>query len=326
MSAPARVARRGSLSLSAPGTRRTRAAAWCVAGTLSGSGAAGEGGSFSIDAQQFDFDAINALLNYRRLHRRPHACGCAVPAISRSLAAGSGGANAVTASQVELEADQGSVLVDAGGRIDASGAQGGSVTLAAANDVIVNGAIDAHATLAGQSGGTVTLESGDAAASTGTSQILVNAGSTINVSGAGPSADGAAGAGGSVLLSAPVATVQGWLDGAGGIALAGQISGSTRTALVANQVYQNTSGVIASSDMNTYQANAAAFMTGASTGPAAAITASAASACNCAFVLEPGVEIDAAVSATNPTGSLDPEYAVEPLYVAFRSRLTCRAS
>ena len=77
-----------------------------------------------------------------------------------------------------LEADQGSVLVDAGGRIDASGAQGGSVTLAAANDVIVNGAIDAHATLAGERGGTVTLESGDASGSSGTGQILVNAGST----------------------------------------------------------------------------------------------------------------------------------------------------
>jgi filamentous hemagglutinin len=292
----------GSLSLSAPGTGGTGGNV-VVAGTLSGSGAAGEGGSFSIDAQAFNFDAINSLLNVggftggRTMRLRG-------PGNLEVLAAGSNGANAVTGSQVELEADQGSVLVDAGGVIDASGAQGGQVVLAAANGVIVNGTIDAHATLAGQSGGTVTLESGDTAGSSGTSQILVNAGSTINVSGAGPSADGAAGAGGSVLLSAPVATVQGWLDGAGGIALAGQIVGSTRTALVANQVYQNTSGVIASSDMSTYQANAASFMTGASSGPAAAITAAAASACNCAFVLEPGVEIDAAVSATNPTGAL----------------------
>ncbi len=292
----------GSLSLSAPGTGGTGGSV-VVAGNLAGSGTAGEGGSFSIDARAFDFDALNLLLNAGGFTgaRTARLRG---PGDLEVLAAGSNDANAVTASQVELEADQGSVLVNAGALIDASGAHGGQVVLAAANNVIVNGSIDAHATLAGQGGGTVTLESGDAAAGSGTSQILVNAGSTINVSGAGPSADGAAGAGGSVLLSAPLATVQSWLDGTGGIALAGRIAGASRTALVANHVYQNTSGVIESQDMSTYQSDATAFMTAASTGPAAAITAAAASACNCGFELEPGVEIDAAVSAANPTGAL----------------------
>jgi filamentous hemagglutinin len=292
----------GSLSLSAPGSGGAGGSV-VVAGSLAGSGAAGDGGSFSIDAQAFNFDALNSLLNAGGFTggRTVRLRG---PGILEVLAAGGNRANAVTASQVTLEADQGSVLVDAGGLIDASGAQGGQVLLAAANGVIVNGTIDAHATLAGQSGGTVTLESGDAAASSGTSQILVNAGSTINVSGAGPSADGAAGAGGSVLLSAPVATVQGWLDGAGGIALAGEVIGSTRTALVANHVYQNTSGVIASTDMTTYQSDAATFMSNATQGSAATLTAALATNCNCNFVLEPGVEIDAVQNALNPTGNL----------------------
>lgn len=292
----------GSLSLSAPGSGGVGGTV-LVAGSLAGAGAAGEGGSFSIDAQQFNFGSINALLNAAgfdgtRSFRLRGAGNLEV------AAAGASGANAVAGSEVMLEADQGSVIVDAGGRIDASGAEGGSVILAAAADVVVDGAIDAHATLAGQSGGTVTLESGDASASPATSQILVNAGSTIDVSGAGPSASGAAGTGGSVLLSAPVATVQGWLDGTGGIALAGQIVGSTRTTLVANQVYQNTSGVIQSTDLATYQSNAATFMTNAGQGSGAAVTAALAAACNCNFVLEPGVEIDAVQNAANPSGSL----------------------
>ena len=294
--------RGGSLSISAPGTGGSGGAV-LVAGTLSGSGATGSGGSFSIDAQTFDFGSINGLLNTGGFDGS-RGFRLRGPGNLEVAAAGNSGGHAVTASNVVLEADQGSVLVDAGGRIDASGAQGGSVTLAAANDVVVNGAIDAQATLAGQRGGTVTLESGDVAGSSGAGQILVNAGSTIDVSGAGPSANGAAGAGGSVLLSAPVATVQGWLDGAGGIALAGQILGSTRTTLVANQVYQNTSGTIASADMATYQSDATTFMNGAGSGPAVAVTASLAGACNCAFVLEPGVEIDALANPSNPSGSL----------------------
>jgi filamentous hemagglutinin family protein len=292
----------GSLTLSAPGTGGSGGTV-SVAATLSGSGAAGEGGSFSIDAQAFNFDAINTLLNAGGFNggRTARLRG---PGNLEVLAAGTNGANAVTATQVQLEADQGSVLIDAGATIDASGAQGGSVVLAASNDVIVNGTLDAHATVAGGRGGTVTLESGDASSSSGTSQILVNAGSIIDVSGAGPGANGAAGAGGNVLLNAPVATVQAWFTGSGGIALAGEILGSTRTALVANHVYQNTSGVIESQDMSTYLADATTFMANASDGPAATISAATASACNCAFVLEPGVEIDAPVSAGNPTGAL----------------------
>jgi filamentous hemagglutinin family protein len=293
----------GSITLSAPGAGGVGGGTVIAAGSLAGTGTAGAGGVFGIDAQQFDFSALNALLNAGGFDGGRSA---RLRGPGNLEVAGSGAASVITARQVSLEADQGSVLVDSGGTIDASGAAGGSVTLAGADGVTVNGIIDARATVAGQRGGTVTLESGDASGSAAVAPLLVNAGSKIDVSAVGPSANGAAGAGGSVLLSAPVATVQSWLDGANGFALAGEILGSTRTALVANHVYQNQNpdGAILSTDMSAYQADAATFMAGAAQGSGAAITAALSSACNCAFVLEPGVEIDATASAANPTGAL----------------------
>ena len=137
----------GSLGLSAP------AGTVLVDGTLRGTGAAGSGASFSIDAQQFgDFGALNQVLNAGSF-----SGGRAVRLRGPGdLVVTSGSGNAVTASNVSLEADQGRIVVD--GLIDASGAMGGSVTLAAAGDVVVNGTIDAHATQVGQRGGTVQLE------------------------------------------------------------------------------------------------------------------------------------------------------------------------
>lgn len=292
----------GSLTLTAPGATGGSGGTVLVNGRLTGTGATGQGGSFAIDAQQFNFGTLNAALNAagfsggRTLRLRGPG----------DLVVAAGRANTVTANDVSLEADQGSVIVN--GLIDAAGTQGGRVTLAAADNVILNGGIDAHATLAGQRGGTVQLESGGVPGDPAVAQMLLNAGSNINVSGAGPSANGAAGAGGSVLLSAPIATVQGWLNGGGGVALAGSIVGSARTSLVANRIYQNTTGVIATGDMATYQSDAATFMSNAGSGPSAALTAALGPACHCAFVLEPGIEIDA---AANPLNTLNPSGALE---------------
>ena len=292
----------GSLTLTAPGGSGGTGGAVLVTGSLTGTGATGQGGSFSIDAQQFGFGTLNALLNSGGFSggRTARLRG------PGDLVVVAGSVNAVTANDVSLEADQGSVIVN--GVIDAHGTKGGRVTLAAADNVILNGGIDAHATLAGQRGGTVTLESGGVAGDPAQAQILLNPGSSINVGGAGPGADGEAGAGGSVLLSAPIATVQGWLGGGGGVALNGSIEGSTRTTLVANRTYQNTTGVISTDDMTTYQSDAATFMTNASAGPGATITAALATACHCGFVLEPGVEIDALanlLNTVNPAGALE---------------------
>ena len=260
-----------------------------LAGSLKGSGASGKGGYFSIDAQQFgDFGALNSILNAggfsggRTVRLRGPG----------DLVVASG--NVITANQVSLEADQGNIIVD--GLIDASGTQGGSVLLAAADNLVLNGAIDAHATAVGQNGGTVQLE-------TTQGEMLLNQGSSIDVSGGGPGSNGS-GAGGSVLMRAPSATVAGIVQGAGGIAIDGSIVGSSRTTLEAFSVYQNVSGVISATDTsadpsNPIYAAAAGLMSNAS-----AITAALGQASNAAFVLEPGVEIDATVQS-NGTGTLE---------------------
>jgi filamentous hemagglutinin family protein len=269
----------GSLTISAPNGTVS------VGGALSGTGAAGMGASFSIDAQQFgDFATLNQILNAggfsggRTVRLRGPG----------DLVVGTGSANAITANNVSLEADQGGITVN--GLINASGVQGGSVTLAALDDVIVNGTIDAQATGAGQNGGAVQLE-------TTQGQMLLNSGSSIDVSG------GAAAAGGSVLLRVPSATVAAVLGGGSGVALNGSIVGSSSTTLEAFSVYQNTTGVISTTDSaadmsNPIYAAASNFMNNAS-----AITAALGQASNGAFVLEPGVEIDA-TTQSNGTGTL----------------------
>ena len=273
----------GSLTLSAP------AGTIIVGGTLKGEGGAGMGASISIDAQGFgDFGALSSLLKsggfsggWTLRQRGPG---------DLTLAAGS----AITANSVSLEADQGDITVN--GVIDAAGTQGGSVTLAAADNLTVNGTIDARATLAGGNGGTVQLETSEG-------ELLLNAGSSINVSGGGQGANGT-GTGGTVLLRAPAATVTALLSGGSGVALQGSIVGSSRTTLEGFSVYQNTTGVISATDVaadpsNPIYANALAFM-----GNASAITSVLGQSANAAFVVEPGVEIDATV-LSNGTGTLE---------------------
>jgi hypothetical protein len=273
----------GALTMSAPGGLLN------LGGVLKGTGGSGTGASVSIDAQGFgDFGTLDQLLTGGGFTGswtlRQRGLGDLVLAVG----------NTITAHGVALEADQGGITVN--GLIDAAGAQGGAVTLAAANNLILNGAIDAHATLAGQGGGTVQLE-------TAQGGILLNKGSSINVSGGGPAANGA-GAGGTVLLRVPAATVTAVLNGGSGVAMNGAIVGSTRTTLEGFSVYQNTTGVISPADTaadpsNPMYADAAAFM-----GNAGAIASALGQASNTSFVIAPGIEIDA-TTQSNGTGALE---------------------
>ncbi len=268
----------GSLAMSAPGGTVS------LGGTVTGMGGPGMGASVSIDAQGFgDFSTLGQSLTAGGFTGgwtlRQRGQGDLV------LAAGS----TITANEVSLEADQGGITVN--GLIDAAGAQGGSVILAAADNLILNGTIDAHATLAGQRGGTVQLE-------TAQGEMLLDSGSSINVAGGG------AGAGGTVLLRVPAATVTAVLGGGSGVALQGSILGSTRTTLEGFSVYQNTTGVISAADTaadpsNPLYADAANFMSNAG-----AITSALGQASNSAFLIAPGVEIDAVANASNTSGAL----------------------
>ena len=112
----------------------------------------------------------------------------------------------VTADSYQLAADNGSI--DVAGNIDASGATGGNILLAALNNVTLeSGAVlDAHATGSGNAGGTVALESNtDVNPANGANgSVNLMTGSYIDVSG-GPASSGAnnGGAQGNVLLRAP---------------------------------------------------------------------------------------------------------------------------
>jgi hypothetical protein len=260
-----------------------------VAGTLMGTGAAGSGSTFAVDAQNFgDFSALNQVLN---------AGGFTGARTFRlrgpgDLIVAAGAANAVTASTVMLEADQGGISVN--GLIDASGAQGGSVTLAAASDINVNGTIDARATSSGGRGGTVQLD-------TEGGQMLLNAGSIIDVSGGGTGQG--VGAGGSVLLRVPAATVEAVASGGSGVLLAGTIQGSSKTSLEAFTATQNTSGVISNADVLADPSNPLYAAAQNTMSNASAIVQALGQAGNANFLLEPGVEIDATI-ASNGTGTL----------------------
>lgn len=106
---------------------------------------------------------------------------------------------AIRAGEIKWTADTGRVIVD--GTLDASGADGGSIVLAAGDSLDINGTLDAHATTADGDGGRVELAAVDAdgddlADGVRADVVNLNAGAVIDVRG------GANGKGGSVLVRA----------------------------------------------------------------------------------------------------------------------------
>jgi filamentous hemagglutinin len=280
----------GSLSLSAPtGTVTT-------AGTLEGTG---QGASFSISAENFDFGSLSSALN------APKAGQFSGSQTYWLLGSGDLTLNGnITASNVLLEADGGNVDVE--GTINASGASGGSVTLAASNDVTLNGTIDANATVAGGNGGTVELDLGDSG-----TQLDFGSSSVINVSGGGTSETSASlGAiavlpspGGSVLFRVPYDTNS--AVGFSGVTLDGSIKGASSTILEVYDNKLNEPVVDQAGDVDitaldpswaTYDQTIAS---NESSEIAAVVTAATASSWN--FVVDPGIEIDATGSITLDT-------------------------
>ncbi len=106
---------------------------------------------------------------------------------------------AMRASEIKLTADSGRLVID--GTLDATGADGGSIMLAAGDRLDVNGVLDAHATSADGDGGRVELaaldvDGDDLADGTRDDVVNLNAGALIDVRG------GVNGKGGSVLVRA----------------------------------------------------------------------------------------------------------------------------
>ncbi|HUN24796.1 MAG TPA: filamentous hemagglutinin family protein [Steroidobacteraceae bacterium] len=201
------------------------------------------------------------------------------------------------AQSVSLEADAGSIDIGNRGAISTTGVSGGSVTLSASNGITVNGAIDAQASSAGGTGGTVELDVENPGAT------LILSPQSINVAG-GPAGDFGAGVGGTVLLRVPLETVQALTSGGNGIVLDNSILGASSTTLEAFETYQYQYGVLQQADLNPttslMYANASAFMTAANENQ---ILGALHETQNASFVLLPGIEIDA-TPQSNGTGSL----------------------
>jgi filamentous hemagglutinin len=287
----------GSLGIAAPTGTVT------AAGSLLGSGAGAQGASFSVDARSFDFASLNGTLasgfsGARGFRLRGDSSSCAE---NCNLVVASG--TTIAAHSISLEADNGNVEID--GSLNASGTSGGSVALAASNNITVNGTIGANATAAGGKGGRVELDLGTQ--STGSLQL--NAGSVINVAGGGPDSSGDAGAGGTVLLRVPGALVLNEATNGGtGIVLAGGIQGSTRTTLEAVNVYSNaagglvdSTGIISTADIANINTDITNFMANQSL---VSYSAKLGQALGSKFFLEPGVEIDGVKTADDSTGAL----------------------
>lgn len=155
------------------------------------------------------------------------------------------------AHRFELAADAGAVRID--GRVDASGAEGGTVAVQGSRGVALGAgaSIDAHAANAGAKGGSVTLDAVASGASDQSSGLLdLAAASTIDVSG------GAGGEGGSVHLRTGRDDATGQIKAT---AINATITGSGRAVLEAARVYTGV-GSIDPEAIAGYQADTAAFM------------------------------------------------------------------
>ncbi|MEJ2687263.1 MAG: filamentous hemagglutinin family protein, partial [Gammaproteobacteria bacterium] len=257
----------GSLRANAPqGEVRLSAA------DLAGQGGSGHAqGSFQLDAA-----TVDDLLG---LNIRLDAAGFTA---ARSLRVRTGDVllNGITsglihAHRVSVTADGGAITVKGSAGvpvIDASGDVGGSVTLSARDDVVLdsNAVVDAHATAAGAKGGSVALRSSQGG-------VTVRAGSGVNV------AAGRGGGGGSVAIR----IARSVLDAGGGVALDGTVSGAASATVEGYQAYRvSGDGTISRTDMSTYLGDANTFMNDAVAGGLYENLKAR------GFTLTPGVEVD----------------------------------
>jgi filamentous hemagglutinin family protein len=164
---------------------------------------------------------------------------------------------AMRAGEIKLTADSGRIVID--GTLDTSGADGGSIVLAAGDSIDVNGVLDAHATNADGDGGRVELSAVDAdgddlADGTRDDVVDLNAGSLIDVRG------GVNGKGGSVLVRAQAfdADANGSREAVALGAMDATVLGAARADVEA--VHAVTDSLITTADMDLWRAMLDQFM------------------------------------------------------------------
>jgi filamentous hemagglutinin len=199
-----------------------------------------------------------------------------------------GTANAIVGRSVSLTADQGNVDVE--GTITSNSASGGSITLSAGNNVIVNGTLDARPQSSGQMNGQIELETEHGA-------VLVGSGATIEAY--DPSVAMQSAADGGLWIRVPQANLANLLPGStgpAGLVLAGNLQGLSSVTVEGFQTYTNTTGTIGASDETQMYNDAASFM---STAPALLQALGTVKGPTPQIV--PGIEIDANQSLTLAT-------------------------
>jgi filamentous hemagglutinin family protein len=215
---------------------------------------------------------------------------------SLTLASGDIAVGNITAQDVELSASAGSINVS--GTINASGTNGGIIRLTAGDNLTLDGAavLNASATSAAGSGGTVFL--GIDGESTGA--LTLASGSAINVSGSGPN-------GNEVWLRAPRIANTGVAIVNNGVA----ISGASHLVVEAVRVYDVSNNPYV--DQNLTAASAAVTDTNGFMGNTAAVEVSLGGlAANPAFQLLPGIEFRSGGNLTlltNPSAGAGNPYA-----------------
>lgn len=251
-----------------------------LTGKLLGSGGAGQtGAALTVDASAFSMPAV-VMLNgpagfTGALDVRLRGAGDLDVAAGQQLRTG----------DVQLTADHGSIGI--AGAIDASGPSGHVVTLAASNDIRVDGSIRAGATAGGTRGGTINLESESGG-------VYLDAGSSLSVGGVATAAgQSSTTSTGSVWIRLPRGSVDSVLNADSSthqLALNGEISGASSVVVEGFQSYAVGSSIgaaqVAADPSNPWYADAMAFMANAS-----AITAALGRGADPAFTLVPGLEL-----------------------------------
>lgn len=271
----------GELDVSAP----TGTAA--LDGQTHGGGASGEtGGNLSVEAQSLDFGSLVALAGSGGfsgafdIHERGPG----------DFVIGSG--TTLRANDVGLTADQGNIQVL--GAIDASNALGGTILLAAGNNVDVSGSLRAGSPTRADRGGTVELD-------TTNGGIFFESGASIDVG-------GTVGAGkpvsqtGTVWLRAPAQSVLSVL-GAGPqlVSLGGTITGAAHVYLEGYTPVAPDGNLIDDAVIGNAQTAAAGFMSAATPTSGTTVAQALGQAGNPAFSVVPGIEIDSPGSLTVST-------------------------
>jgi len=233
------------------------------ANTILGNADGGKGGSFNLDAGTIaDIDALLTALDAGGFDE-------AVDLRTRTGNIIFTTDDTLTAHAVNLTADNGLAVI--AGSIDASGSQGGEVAINA-DRIFLIGTIDASATSDNQDGGSVALNAvGEDAGA------LTLAGALIDVSG------GSEGTGGSVHFRALQSEDQTDVN----MSLDGTIVGAASVTAEGVQRYDEPDGIINATDIDTYHADADAFLANVD---AAVLAANLTLTDSAALEIVPGIE------------------------------------